>query len=107
MKSSHAPAKSNSYMGLAASALAGSLLSTTRPETGSLTRPLLLKAPDLGGLKKRLPVRELSVASMMAVNRSMTIFSEKKARRSAAASGPLKHVFSMHSSCSFQPLGLK
>ena len=92
MKSSHAPAKSNSYMGLAMLALSGSTLSTGRPEMGSLVRPLLLTAPVLGALKKRLPVRELSVASMMAVKRPMTMFSEKKASRSAAASGPLKHV---------------
>ena len=96
VKSSHAPAKSNSYMGLAMPALSGSTLSTGRPEMGSRVRPLLLTAPDLGALKKRLPVRELSVASMMAVKRPMTMGSEKKTSRSAAASGPLKHVFSMH-----------
>ena len=95
-KSSHAPAKSNSYMGLPMLALAGSLLSTGRPEMGSRVRPLLLTAPDLGALKKRLPVRELSVASMMAVKRPMTMGSEKKTSRSAPASGPLKHVSSTH-----------
>ena len=135
VKSSHAPAKSNSYMGLPISALAGSLFSTGRPEMGSRVRPLLLTALDFGALKNRLPVRELSVASMMAVNRPMMMGIEKKASRSAAASGPLKHVFSTHlrtqesatelgpmrhtcvacgcksvghySSCSFQLLGLK
>ena len=96
VKSSHAPAKSNSYMGLAMPALSGSLLATVFPEIGSRVRPLLLEAPDLGALKKRLPVRELSVASMMAVKRPMTMGSEKKTSRSAAASGPLKHVSSMH-----------
>jgi hypothetical protein len=107
MKSSHAPAKSNSYMGLPRLALSGSTLSTGAPETGSFVRPLLVNALFLGALKKRLPVRELSVASMMAVKRPMRMGSEKKASRSAAASGPLKHVSSMHSSCSFQPVGLK
>tara|TARA_Y100000385_G_scaffold287930_1_gene353298 strand:+ start:641 stop:1084 length:444 start_codon:yes stop_codon:yes gene_type:complete len=95
-KSSHAPAKSNSYVGLAMLALSGSLLPTGLPEMGSRVRPLLLTAPDLGALKKRLPVRELSVASMMAVKRPMTMGSEKKTSRSAAASGPLKHVSSTH-----------
>ena len=95
-KSSHAPAKSNSYVGLAMLALSGSLLPTGLPEMGSRVRPLLLTAPDLGALKKRLPVRELSVASMMAVKRPMTMGSEKKTSRSAAASGPVKHVSSMH-----------
>ena len=106
-KSSHAPAKSNSYTGLPMLALSGSLLSTRLPEMGSLVRPLLLTAPDLGALKKRLPVRELSVASMTATKRPMMMGSEKKTSRSAAASGPLKHVSSTHSSCSFQLLGLK
>ena len=97
-KSSHAPAKSNSYMGLPICALSGSLLSTGRPEIGSRVRPLLLMAPDSGALKKRLPVRELSVASMMAVKRPMMMGIEKNVNRSAAASGPLKHVSSTHSS---------
>ena len=95
-KSSHAPAKSNSYTGLAMLALSVSMLSTGLPEMGSRVRPLLLTAPDLGALKKRFPVRELSVASMIAVKRPMTMGSEKKTSRSAAASGPLKHVFSTH-----------
>ena len=106
-KSSHAPAKSNSYMGLPMLALSGSTLSIALPEMGSLVRPLLLTAPVLGALKKRLPERELSVASMMAAKRPRTMFIEKKVATSAAASGPLKHVSSTHSSCSFQPLGLK
>ena len=63
--------------------------------------------PVLGALKMRFPVREFSVASMMAVKRPMMMGSEKKASKSAAASGPLKHVSSTHSSWSFQPLGLK
>jgi len=107
MKFSHAPAKSNSYMGLAMAAVSGSLLSTVSPETGLRTRPLLLMALFLGAVKKRLPVRELSVASMIEVKRPMTIGREKKVIRSADASGPLKHVSSTHSSWSFQPLGLK
>ena len=107
VKSSHAPAKSNSYMGLPMLALSGSTLSIALPEMGSFVRPLLLTAPVLGALKKRLPERELSVASMMAVKRPMMMGSEKKTSRSAAASGPLKHVSSTHSSCAFQLLGLK
>jgi hypothetical protein len=83
-------------MGLAMLALSVSTLSTGLPEMGSRVRPLLLTAPDLGALKKRFPVRELSVASMIAVKRPMTMGSEKKTSRSAAASGPLKHVFSTH-----------
>ena len=94
-------------MGLPALAVSGSLLSTTRPEIGSRVRPLLLAAPAFGALKKRLPVRELSVASMMAVKRPIMMGSEKKASRSVTASGPLKHVSSTHSSWLFQPLGLK
>ena len=88
VKSSHAPAKSNSYMGLPMLALSGSTLSIALPEMGSFVRPLLLTAPVLGALKKRLPERELSVASMMAVKRPMMMGSEKKTSRSAAASGP-------------------
>ena len=106
-KSSHAPAKSNSYIGLPMLALSGSALSIGRPETGSRVRPLLVTALALGALKKRLPERELSVASMIAAKRPMTMFIEKKVATSAAASGPLKHVISTHSSCSFQPDGLK
>ena len=54
MKSSHAPAKSNSYVGLPMLALSGSLLSTVRPETGSLVRPLLVHGARLGRLEEAL-----------------------------------------------------
>jgi hypothetical protein len=77
-------------------ALSGSLLLSVWPVSGSRVRPLLLTAPDLGAVKKRLPERELSVASMMAVKRPMMMGIEKKTSRSAAASGPVKHVSSMH-----------
>ena len=97
-KSSHALARSNSYRGLPMPALSGSLLSITSPVSGLRVRPLLVTALPLGALKSRLPVREFIVASMIAAKRPMMMFREKKVETSAAASGPLKHVCSTHSS---------
>lgn len=87
-KSSHALAKSNSYMGLPIEALSGSLLSSTSPVSGLRVRPLLLTAPVLGALKSRFPEREFIVASMIAAKRPMMMFMEKKVATSDAASGP-------------------
>lgn len=95
-KSSHALAKSNSYMGLPMLALSVSWLSSTSPVSGLRVRPLLLTEPVLGALKNRFPEREFIVASMIAANRPMMMFIEKNVATSAAASGPWKHVCSTH-----------
>ena len=86
---------------------AGSVLSRVSPVSGLVVRPFDVNAsPDMI-LKKRRPVRELSVASRMATNWFMSSGMLQKIMRSATRSGPLKHFFSMHLSCFSHPEGLK
>lgn len=100
-------AKSNSYMGLPMPALSVSVRSTGSPVSGSRVRLLAEKVPGPGVPKKRLPVRELSVASMMAVKRWSTTGRCVKTSMSATMLGPRKHFSSTHFSCSFHPEGVK
>ena len=100
-------AKSNSYMGLAMLALSVSVRSMGSPVSGSTVRLLAVKVPGPGLPKKRLPVRELSVASMMAVKRWSTTGRCVKTSMSATMLGPRKHLSSTHFSCSFHPEGVR
>ena len=88
-------------------ALSVSVRSMGAPVSGSMVRPSAVKAPGPGSPKKRLPVRELSVASMMAVKRWSRMGMCVKTSRSETMLGPLKHFSSTHSSCAFQPEGVK
>lgn len=106
-QSSNWSANSNSYAGLLVDADSGSVLSSVSPVSGLVVRPWDVKLPVVNRLKKRRPVRELSVASRMATKRCMNTGIDQKISRSATASTPLKHRSSTHLSCSVQPLGLK
>ena len=106
-KSAKSSASENSLMGLPALAVSGSWLSMGVPVSPSAVRPLVVNSPVLKPLLKRLPVRELSIASMMAVKRCSTMGTPVKTSRSVVMLGPLKHVSSTHSSWSPHPEGLK
>lgn len=96
MKSAKSSASENSLMGLPALAVSGSSLSIGVPVRPSLVRPLVVNSPVLKPLLKRLPVRELSIASMMAVKRCSTMGTPVNTSRSVVMLGPLKHVSSTH-----------
>lgn len=100
-------AKLNSYMGLPMPALSVSVRSMGSPVSGSRVRLLAEKVPGPGLPKKRLPVRELSVASMMAVKRCSTTGRCVKTSMSATMLGPRKQRSSTHRSWSFHPEGVK
>lgn len=100
-------AKLNSYMGLGMLALSVSVRSMGWPVSGSMVRLLAVKVPGPGLPKKRLPVRELSVASMMAVKRCSTTGRCVKTSMSATMLGPRKQRSSTQRSWSFQPEGVK
>jgi hypothetical protein len=68
MKSCQLSARENSPVtGLPAAAVSGSSLLMASPVSGLRVRPLVVKLPVVTPLTRRWPVRELRVASMMAM----------------------------------------
>lgn len=94
-KSSKSSANVNSFTGDPACAFSGSSLFTCWPVSTFCVLPLVVNSPEKPDTNF-WPLRELSVASMIAVNRPMTTGTAVKTIRSDVMLGPLKHVFSTH-----------
>lgn len=95
MKFSKSSANVNALTGEPACAFSGSSLLIVFPVLASFVLPLVENPPEKP-FTNFWPLRELSVASMIAVNRWMTTGTAVKTIRSATMLGPLKHVFSTH-----------
>ena len=94
------------FTGEPALAPSGSSTLISWPVSTFLVLPSDVKLPEKPDTNF-LPLRELSVASMIAVKRPMTSGTAVKTMRSDVMLGPLKHVFSTHSSWSFHVDGAK
>lgn len=94
-KSSKFSANVKWFTGDPAWAPSGSSTLTCWPVCTFLVLPSDVKLPEKP-CTNFFPLRELSVASMIAVNRPMTTGTAVKIIRSDVILGPLKHVFSTH-----------